>query len=112
MSDTTAHAEPSPHRVALAHVVPLKFMVAVWATLIFLTIVTVGVTYVDLGSMNLVVAMLIATVKGTLVCLYFMHLRWDRPLNAIVFGTALLMLAIFITIALLDTTQYQHQIIP
>ena len=44
---------------------------------------------VDLGGLNLWIAMAIATVKATLVVLYFMHMRYDRPVNAIVFVTAL-----------------------
>ena len=70
------------------HVVPVPLLVGVWATLIFLTVVTVAATKVDLGSLNLLVAMFIAAVKATLVCLYFMHLRWDRPFHTIVFVSA------------------------
>ena len=69
--------------------------------------VTVAVTGVDLGSFNLWIAMAIATVKATLVLLYFMHLRYDRPINAIVFVTALLFVALFVSIALLDTRAYE-----
>lgn len=94
------------------HVVPLRTLLAVWAALVVLTVVTVAVTYVDLGPLNLAVALLIATVKASLVALYFMHLRWDRPFNALVLIGALAFVALFIGIALIDTTAYHPNLIP
>jgi cytochrome c oxidase subunit IV len=38
--------------------------------------------------------------------LFFMHLIWDRPFNAIVFVGCLIFVGLFISLALLDTTQY------
>lgn len=60
--------------------------VVVWAALIVLTAGTVAVSYVHLGMMNVVVALLIASVKASLVALYFMHLRHEKGL---VWGFAL-----------------------
>ncbi len=94
------------------HVVPMKTLAAVWVALIVLTVITVAVTYVDLGPFNLVAALAIATVKGSLVALYFMHLRWDRPFNALVFLGALAFVVLFIGLVLLDTTSYQPNLIP
>jgi cytochrome c oxidase subunit 4 len=92
----------------VGHVVPLKILFGVWAALMVLTVLTVAVTYVDLGaSVNIFVAMLIAVAKAGLVALYFMHLRWDSPLNGVVLIIALLFVAVFIGIALLDTIEYQ-----
>src|SRR5512147_1252962 len=96
----------------LAHILPLKVLVAVWVTLLVLTVVTVAVTKVDLGGLNLWIAMIIATVKGSLVVLYFMHLRYDRPFNAIVFVSALLFFALFAGLALTDTAEYRPEMIP
>ena len=53
----------------------------------------------------------VATVKGTLVALYFMHLRWDRPFNSIIFVGSLLFLGIFLGFALLDTAEYNPSLI-
>ncbi len=60
------------------HVAPLKALFGTFGALIVLTIATVGVTYVDLGPLNLWLALGIAVVKGALVALFFMHLWWDR----------------------------------
>lgn len=59
---------------------------AVWGGLVLLTGLTVAVSYVNLGVMNVVVALLIASLKATLVALYFMHLRSEGRL---VWGFAL-----------------------
>jgi cytochrome c oxidase subunit IV len=96
---------------AVGHVVPLWLLAGVALALVGLTWVTVAVTYVDLGKFNLVLALLIAGVKAFLVALFFMHLRWDRPFNGIVFLSAIAFVVLFISFALLDTSQYQPSII-
>lgn len=70
--------------------------VAVWIALLCLTSVTVWVSYHDFGTYNVLVAMLVATIKGALVCLYFMHLRYDNRVNQVVFVSAFFFLAIFV----------------
>jgi cytochrome c oxidase subunit 4 len=94
------------------HIAPFRVLAAVWVTLLVLTWVTVAATGVDLGRFNLWLAMAIATVKASLVLLYFMHMRYDRPINAIVFVTALLFVMLFVGFALMDTLAYQPELIP
>jgi len=60
--------------------------IVVWGALIVLTAATVAVSYVHLGMMNVVVALLIASAKASLVALFFMHLRYESRL---VWGFAL-----------------------
>ena len=93
-----------------AHVVPPWLLVTVFAALMVFTFLTVAATWYDMGHWNLWIAMGIATLKATLVVLYFMHLRYDSPFNAIVFLTALGTLFLFISFALLDSTTYQPDI--
>jgi cytochrome c oxidase subunit 4 len=54
--------------------------VAVWSGLVVLTVATVAVSYVDLGLLNVAVALLIASAKAALVALFFMHLRFEGKL--------------------------------
>jgi len=96
----------------LGHALPLPVLATVFAALLVLTVVTVAVTWVDLGRWNLWIAMVIATVKGSLVALYFMHLRYDRPINGIVLLTALLFVLLFVGLALTDTLEYAPDMIP
>ena len=106
-ADGPSHAEH-----ASGHVMPLWLLAAVWIALLGLTYVTVAATYFDMGKLNLWLAMAIATVKGLLVALYFMHLRYDRPFNGVLFMTALVFVALFVGIALMDTLAYRPEMIP
>jgi len=72
---------------------------AVYAALVLLTAVTVLVSYVDLGLMNVVVALLIASVKASLVALFFMHLKSE---DRLVWGFALAPIA-FLALIMLGT---------
>jgi len=94
----------------LAHVIPVQVLVAAFLALMVLTAVTVGVSYFDFGSLNLLVAVGVATIKASVVALYFMHLRYDSPFNGLIFVTAVIFLALFLSITLLDTIEYQGEI--
>jgi cytochrome c oxidase subunit 4 len=93
-----------------AHIVPAGVLTGVFAALLALTYLTVAATWYDLGQLNFWAAIGIATVKAALVALYFMHLRYDHPFNAVVLLAALLFLFIFVSLALLDSTVYQPDI--
>lgn len=89
------------------HVMPPSILLAVYAVLVVLTVATVAVTYVDLGNLNIWVALVIAVVKAALVVLYFMHLKYDSPFNGVAFITALLFVAVFIGVAMMDSGEYK-----
>ncbi|HYK90877.1 MAG TPA: cytochrome C oxidase subunit IV family protein [Acidobacteriota bacterium] len=84
------------------HVVGPKIYILVFATLIALTISTVGIANVDLGPLNTIAALAIAAIKASLVILFFMHVRYSRPLIGLVVFASLLWLAILITLTLSD----------
>ena len=111
MTEPASHesAEKTEHE-CYAHVVPVWLLVGVFAALILLTGLTVLLHEPwwsqRLGAWSLAAAMLIATAKGTLVALYFMHLRWDRPFHAIVFVSALVFVGLFLALTVLDTVEY------
>jgi cytochrome c oxidase subunit 4 len=46
--------------------------------------------------------------NGSLVALFFMHLRWDRPFNQIVFVSSLCFVGLFIAFAMTDTAEYRE----
>jgi cytochrome c oxidase subunit IV len=113
MTETTVPqpAAQQPHE-ALAHVMPMRVLAAVFAALVLLTVLTVAASKVDLGNLNLYVALGIAGCKATLVVLYFMHLRYDQPFNLIFFLGCLLFVVVFISLVLTDTQAYQHLLTP
>lgn len=114
MTDHSSHIPAGDHAAHeaehFAHVMPLPVLAGVFLALIVLTVLTVAATWVDLQPWNLAIALAIATVKAALVVLYFMHLRYDHPFNALIFVTALLFLALFLGGALTDSIQYQPEI--
>ena len=94
------------------HVVSVRLLFGVLGALLALTFLTVAVTWYDLGTLNLAAALAIATIKATLVALYFMHLRWDRPFHAVILITSLALVMLFVFFSLMDSTQYHPDLIP
>lgn len=78
------------------HVASTRFYVGIFVALICLTIVTVKISYYDFGQANILIAILIATMKASLVAAFFMHLRHDNLFNTLSFLAAFLFLALFI----------------
>ena len=87
------------------HIIPIQTYLKVFGALMFLTVLTVAVTYIDLGSFNVVLAMLIAIIKSTLVLLFFMHLYYDNKTNLMFFLASILFMIIFITFTYFDIGQ-------
>lgn len=108
-----SHNEHGEHGHALGHVLPTKVLVGVFAALLVLTVVTVAVAQVDFGSkaMNLSIAMLIATVKASLVILYFMHIRYDRLFHGVMISSGLLAVVLFVAFTLVDRSQYENTVV-
>jgi len=90
------------------HVVPLWLLTGILLVLLFLTFVTVAVTWIDLDAMlnvanlNLTVALAVAVVKAAFVAFYFMHLRWDSPFNGLILVASLAFVVLFISWSILD----------
>jgi cytochrome c oxidase subunit 4 len=92
-----ATQEPNTH-VHHHHILPTKVALTIGLCLFILTGLTVYAAQIDFGRLNFFIALLIAAVKASLVCLFFMNLLYDRKENAFLFATSFLFLAIFITL--------------
>jgi len=92
--EPTEHAEHS-HGGAAVYV---KTLLA----LLFLTVVTVGASYIDFGSGNVVIALFIASIKAILVAMFFMHLRYEKAVNGIIACAGFLFLGIFLMFCTID----------
>ena len=96
----------------IAHVASKKVLLATITALLALTIITVMATWIDVGKAgNLTIAMIIATIKATLVCMYFMHLRYDKKFHTVAIATALLFALLFVGFALMDRGTYLPDVI-
>ena len=73
----------------------------VWAVLLGCTALTVITGHRDLGSFNLPLALVIATLKASLVVIFFMHARTSPKLTwmAFVAGLFWLLILLFVTSA-------------
>ena len=85
-----------------AHVVPKKIYVAVWATLLLMTLVTTLVAFVDLARFNSVVALAIATFKATLVVLFFMGVKYSPRLTRVAIITGIFFLILLFAFSMVD----------
>ncbi|MEZ6044971.1 MAG: cytochrome C oxidase subunit IV family protein [Planctomycetaceae bacterium] len=93
-----------------AHVMPLWILLAVFFALVGLTCLTVWTASMDFFGMDLLLAMVIATVKATLVMMFFMHLIQDKKFNVLVFISSFLFGALFVGFTLMDKDSYEHRI--
>lgn len=84
------------------HVEPRKVYFGVFAALMVLTALTVLVAMFDLGRFNIVVALFIACTKAFLVVMFFMHLRFSKPLTQVVVAGGLLWLVILLSGTITD----------
>ena len=85
------------------HIVPKKLLIKIFSALIALTIITVLTAQLDLGAMNVPLALAIACTKAILVVLFFMALKWDTPANRLVATMGVAFVAIFLIFTLFDT---------
>ena len=75
---------------------------AVFGALLCLTVLTVAASYVDFGAANTVIAVLIASMKASLVAIFFMHLRHDKPFHTLILLSGLLFLSFLFLFTLTD----------
>ncbi len=84
-------------------IIPIKYYVFTFVSLLVLTVVTVYTAeYIDLGAFNIVLAMFIALVKAILVLLFFMGLRWDSGINVAFLSFGILFFFLFLSFTFLD----------
>jgi cytochrome c oxidase subunit 4 len=89
------HEEHATHSIA--------FYIGIGVVLLILTITTAAVAFVNLGPFNPVVALLIATIKATLVVLFFMHVKGaSEKLTGVVVFSGFFFLAILLSLSLAD----------
>lgn len=91
-----AHADEELHPVAD------RTQFNVWAALIILTAITVGASHYYPGRLGILVATVITPVKATLILMYFMHLRYERPVFVVMFLVAIAILALVMGLTLVD----------
>jgi len=84
------------------HIVTKKQYAIVFGILMLLTLATTAIGMIDLGRLNVVVALVIATIKALLVVLFFMHIYWSSKLNKLVVVSGIAWLALLLWLTLTD----------
>lgn len=103
---TAPNGSPSDHSHDAEHIAAhVGAYIKVGAALLILTGVTVGLSYVDFGSHanNIIIGMIVASVKAGLVASIFMHLKGEK----ITIWRFLIMTTLF-AIALFALTYFAH----
>jgi cytochrome c oxidase subunit 4 len=84
------------------HIVTKKQYALIFGILMVLTLATTAIGMLDLGRLNVVVALVIATIKALLVVLFFMHIYWSSKLNKLVVVSGVAWLALLLWLTLTD----------
>lgn len=94
------------------HISTDKTLLGVAGALLILTIATVGVHYLHLPNpWSIIVAMIVAIMKGSLVAVFFMNLYWDTKFNSMMLLAAFLFFGLLVGLTLLDTL-FRPEVIP
>jgi cytochrome c oxidase subunit 4 len=84
------------------HITSERTYYRIFASLIGLTLLTVALSFVEMGRMHLIVGLAIATTKAVLVGLFFMHLLYSSRLSWTMFLSGLFWLGILLALTLAD----------
>ena len=86
----------------MSHISSKRLYWTIFGTLIVLTLLTVVIARMDLGSFNTPVALAIAGFKATLVILFFMGVKYNTPLTKVVAASGFVWLIILFGITMGD----------
>jgi cytochrome c oxidase subunit 4 len=84
------------------HIIPYSKFLYILAVLIALTLTSVALTQIYLGTLTVVIALLIASVKSTFVLRIFMHLKFENKMFTRMITAVALLICVVITLTLLD----------
>ena len=102
MSDTHDPTNVTDPEHAEHHLVtPFQYLL-VFATLLVGTAVTVGAAYIDLGPLNPILALAIASFKAVVVILFFMHVYFQSRLIKMTVAAGFFTFLVLITMTMAD----------
>ncbi len=104
MDTNNHHDEHNDGHIAEAHHPSYGVNILVWIGLLSLTAVTVAVAGINLGSLALTVALIIATVKSLFVVNFFMHVKFDNKVVKIFIGICMIVFVIVLILTFFDLT--------
>jgi cytochrome c oxidase subunit IV len=84
------------------HIISYKTLGIILTALLILTAITVFISTMDYGALNIWIALIIASVKASLVLLFFMHMKYEPGLIKWSFLVTVSFLAVLIGFLFLD----------
>ncbi|MBP9191354.1 MAG: cytochrome C oxidase subunit IV family protein [Ignavibacteria bacterium] len=90
--------------IAEAHHPSYGINILVWIGLLSLTSITVAVAGINLGSLALTVALMIALVKTMFVVNFFMHVKFDNKIIKLFIGVCMLIFIVVLILTFFDLT--------
>jgi cytochrome c oxidase subunit 4 len=94
------------------HIVSPKVYAVIFLSLMIGTAITVWAAFQNFGKFNIVIALVIASIKATLVVLYFMHGRYSPKRTQLVIVCSVFWLAIMLALTLADYDTRSHDLQP
>ena len=85
------------------HIIPIRTLTLVFGVLLALTVITVITARIDLGALNVPLALTIAGSKAILVALIFMALKYDNKVNLLAVVLSIIFVAVFLALTFADT---------
>jgi cytochrome c oxidase subunit 4 len=87
------------------HISSAGSSITIWLALLAGTGITVAAAFIDLGPFNTIVALTVATIKATLVVLFFMHVKYTHEkLTGLVVVSAIFWLFVLLALSMADYT--------
>jgi cytochrome c oxidase subunit IV len=103
--NASEHASTQAPGHVSEHISSVGSSVAIWLALLAGTGITVAAAFIDLGPFNTIVALTIATIKATLVVLFFMHVKYTHEkLSGLVVVSAIFWLFVLLALSMADYT--------
>jgi len=91
------------------HIVSPVVYIVIFVSLMLGTAITIWAAFQNFGKFNIVIALAIATIKATLVVLYFMHARYSPKRTQLVIVCSVFWLAIMLALTLADYDTRPHE---
>ena len=91
------------HHEEQGHEVSFGIFALIWLGLMVLTGLTVIAAGFDLGNANVIIALVIATIKVTLVGAFFMHLKYEPLYLKLMLLVAIFVLTSMLVLTFVDT---------
>ncbi|MFZ0517505.1 MAG: cytochrome C oxidase subunit IV family protein [Acidobacteriaceae bacterium] len=90
------------HQDSEVHIVKPPVYLAIFLALLVLTALTTGISFIDLGVFNAVIALAIAVLKASLVVLFFMHIHYSSRLLKLTVAAGLFTFMLLISLTMTD----------